>query len=633
MMTPDELRAILDRVDTMDSAEKSIVIKELISQCLEQASVIDFQNASSKELTLQFQEAAAQRDGFGEDNKILRQSLAEAHEQISQLRQALFGRSSEKTTEQAASEDLSEMPSDPLDESSTDDVQLPAPVPETKRHKGGSNKRGTRELDTSRLPKYTVCEEPDTAAYNEKYGRNGWYVLSYEEHRELVHFRELYALKIIKTPVIYVKQDSCDMDHEIVRQLWKEPLYSGSLASPSIAADFMHKKYVLFQPFYRQAQELARKGLPLSRQTMTNWVNNIAIRVLRIVYMYMCSELCRQGHIQNDETTAKVIDDGRKAGSTSYIWVHVTSELDHDAHTIAVYCYELTRGTDHLRKFFNDGGERVFTCDAYASYQTFKRESDGKITTTGCWMHCRRKFYSALQILQQSLKFKTQQVGGQPGAASDALTGSPEYKAVDLIGKIYKADEPLKKVSPDIRKACRDKDVKPKVDDFFSYIHSLDPETPTYSSSLSKAISYALNQETELRQFLEDPFVPIDNGNCERAARGVAMLRQSSQFFFSITGAEAGAMIMTITETAKRNGADPYYYLKYLLEELPSRLTPPSEDVSYLKDLMPWSESYKTYESEQKKADIDFRCNCQLELPPALAEGLQGAESPPGKAA
>ncbi|MCD7725795.1 MAG: IS66 family transposase [Clostridiales bacterium] len=293
--------------------------------------MIQFQKASGEELSLQFQEVKAQRDGYSEDNKILRKNLSDALEQVSQLRQALFGRSSEKTTEQSPAEDSCEIPSDPLDEDSTDDVQLPpVPVPVLKNRTGGSNKRGIRELDTSRLPKYTVCEEPDTAAYNEKYGQEGWYVLSYEEHREVVHFREMYALKVTKTPVIYVKQESCDMDHEIVRQPRKEPLYSGSLASPSIVADIMHKKYVLFQPFYRQAQELARKGLPLSRQTMTNWVNTITIRVLRIVYMFMCSELCRQGHVQNDETTAKVIDDGRKAGSTSFIWVHVTSELDHE---------------------------------------------------------------------------------------------------------------------------------------------------------------------------------------------------------------------------------------------------------------------------------------------------------------
>ena len=34
----------------------------------------------------------------------------------------------------------------------------------------------------------------------------------------------------------------------------------------------MNSKYVLALPLYRQEQELHRLGLPVSRQTMSNWV-------------------------------------------------------------------------------------------------------------------------------------------------------------------------------------------------------------------------------------------------------------------------------------------------------------------------------------------------------------------------
>ena len=48
-------------------------------------------------------------------------------------------------------------------------------------------------------------------------------------------------------------------------------------------------------------------------------------------------------------------------------------------------------------------------------------------------------------------------------------------------------------------------------------------------------------------------------------------------------------------KTAKANGADTYYYLKYLLETAPKS---PELEVSdrFLEDLMPWSESYRRYE-------------------------------------
>ena len=53
-------------------------------------------------------------------------------------------------------------------------------------------------------------------------------------------------------------------------------------------------------------------------------------------------------------------------------------------------------------------------------------------------------------------------------------------------------------------------------------------------------------------------------------------------------------------KTAKANGADTYYYLKYLLETAPKS---PELEVSdrFLEDLMPWSESYRRYEAKEKE--------------------------------
>ena len=56
----------------------------------------------------------------------------------------------------------------------------------------------------------------------------------------------------------------------------------------------------------------------------------------------------------------------------------------------------------------------------------------------------------------------------------------------------------------------------------------------------------------------------------------------------------------TSVETAKSNGVDVYFYLKYLLEKAP---TTPDLKVGrkYLDILMPWSEEDKLYEAQQKK--------------------------------
>ena len=54
-------------------------------------------------------------------------------------------------------------------------------------------------------------------------------------------------------------------------------------------------------------------------------------------------------------------------------------------------------------------------------------------------------------------------------------------------------------------------------------------------------------------------------------------------------GANASAMVYSMVETAKANGADVYLYLKYLLTKTPTDLTSDEE----LEKLCPWDPSCK----------------------------------------
>ena len=50
---------------------------------------------------------------------------------------------------------------------------------------------------------------------------------------------------------------------------------------------------------------------------------------------------------------------------------------------------------------------------------------------------------------------------------------------------------------------------------------------------------------------------------------------------------------MSLMQTAELNGADPYYYLKYLMDELPKHLA--DAPAAYMDDMMPWSQRYREY--------------------------------------
>ena len=56
----------------------------------------------------------------------------------------------------------------------------------------------------------------------------------------------------------------------------------------------------------------------------------------------------------------------------------------------------------------------------------------------------------------------------------------------------------------------------------------------------------------------------------------------------TVRGAESSAVLYSIAETAKANGLKPYYYFKYVLEEMPKYIE--GSDRSFIQDLLPWSD-------------------------------------------
>lgn len=347
--------------------------------------------------------------------------------------------------------------------------------------------------------------------------------------------------------------------------------------------------------------DFLRSGVPLSRQTITNWINRFSNGLLAIVADYMATLLCMRSYNQCDETPFEVILDGRKAGTKSFVWVHTTSELDPD-HPIIVFRFELTRETEHLRRFYGDSGfTGNITSDAYCSYDVLEGEYPD-IQGSGCLMHVRRRFFYAALLIRVN------------GKDPEMLRDIPEIKALALIDAINDVETPLKACSQEERLRVRQTAVKEKVDAFFSYIKTLDADDPSYSEKLRDAIRYALNQEKKLRRFLDDPMIPADNGFAERCIKPFACARRNWLFSYSIEGAEAATTLFTLVETAKANNAHPYYYLKYLLETLSTQKV--GKGMSFLDDCMPWSGVYRTYEANEKQLAMRFFANqCPPERP------------------
>ena len=421
----------------------------------------------------------------------------------------------------------------------------------------------------------------DIDKLNKQYGEGQWRFAYWKEERKVELIHQTTYLKVTYTPIV-----SVGLDHQLIRIPTEDALIPKSVASASLLAQIMLDWNRMYLPLYRQESDPNRFGFALSRQTMSNWILYVAQTHLRRVYEYLCQQLKGYRYQNCDETYYSVTLDERGPGAKSFIWVHRSGDLA-DVPQIVVYCYEKTRSADHLRDFYAGLQEMIYlTCDAYSAYPCYADESNGLIILTRCHMHCRRRFVEALLIL--NLK----------GLTDEQILDLPEAQAILLIRKIYLAEGQLKNLSPEERLERRKAEVLPKVNAFFAFVRNIDLSNPLLSEKMKDAVQYALNQETYLRRFLTDGNIPIDNGIAERSVKPVALYRRNSLFSFSVKGAESMAMIFSLIETARANGADPYFYLKYLMEKMPKHLY--DKECEYMPDLMPWSDVYRRYESEER---------------------------------
>ena len=127
------------------------------------------------------------------------------------------------------------------------------------------------------------------------------------------------------------------------------------------------------------------------------------------------------------------------------------------------------------------------------------------------------------------------------------------------------------------------------VDEYFAWVKKnqryVDPESKT-----GQAFTYSVNQEQYLRVFLEDPELSMDNNLAEQAIRPFTLGRKNWVMIDTIKGAEASAVLYSLSETSRANGLRSYEYFRYLLTELPKHIHDFETEIP--ESLFPWSEDF-----------------------------------------
>ena len=261
---------------------------------------------------------------------------------------------------------------------------------------------------------------------------------------------------------------------------------------------------------------------------------------------------------------------------TGYMWVHLTGELS-PVPKIVVYEYQKTRHSGHPREYYKKFNGILMT-DGLEQYHKLAREHEG-IVNANCFAHARRHFANAIKAMGKGNK--------------EAVESSVAYKALVRIGAVYKLEETLKNLSPEDRLKERQASIKPLVEEYFAWVKEvLASSIVLPKSETVKGLNYSINQEEYLKVFLTDGEVPIDDSASERALRNFTIGRKNWMTINTVRGAQASAIIYSITETARANNLNVYYYIKHLLTELPQLVDENGNiEQAMLEPLMPWSKN------------------------------------------
>jgi hypothetical protein len=151
-------------------------------------------------------------------------------------------------------------------------------------------------------------------------------------------------------------------------------------------------------------------------------------------------------------------------------------------------------------------------------------------------------------------------------------------EAVRRFARIYGVEAELKDLSDDERRAQRQLLAKPLWEELQQWLR-LERRLVVDGSPTAKAIDYTLMHWTALTRHLDDGAVALDNNHLERQIKPWAMGRRAWMFVGSELAGQRAAIVMSLVQSARMNGHDPWAYLRDVLQRLPTQPNSRIEDL------------------------------------------------------
>ena len=374
--------------------------------------------------------------------------------------------------------------------------------------------------------------------------------ISLETGKPLVKIGEDRTRKLaVKPPEYYVKvfvipryADPDDPGRGVVSAAAPDFAIPGGTFDESFIADVVADKCAMHLPLYRQEERLRNLGIEVGRQTLCRLYMKAA-QVLLPLYLLMKENILGRGIIFTDDTPVRLQVPGNRKTVTGRMWIYIGGG---NGPPFRVFEFTRDRCKKRPREFLGDFRGYIHA-DAYKGYDDlFARDG---VHECGCWMHVRRKFVDA------------------EDAPPDLREGV--LRAIRHIYRYERFARNRSNSSDELVLAVRREKIAPLIDWLFARTaRALKDGEVLPGSAFAKAVGYMHGLGDALRTFLGHPQLMPDNGESERAIRPLAIGRRNWLFAGSKRGGEATGILLSIVQSCRAAGIDPFAYLEDVLRRI-----------------------------------------------------------------
>lgn len=331
-------------------------------------------------------------------------------------------------------------------------------------------------------------------------------------------------------------------------------------------------RYGSGMPFYRLERLQKSLGVPLPASVQWEQASRVA-QDLQPVYEHLITQAAQASVVFSDDTTMRVaslrqeIQRQEKPTRTGLFTTGIVGKGEH--HSVSLFFTGRQHAGENLAALLDQREAQrlppLHMCDGLA-----RNVPKGHATVDcQCNVHARRGFVEVEGSFPEECR-----------------------KVVESFSAIYRVEAQAREaeLSAKQRLELHQTHSQPVMEELRTWFTELlDGKKVEPNSGLGGAIAYMQERWTQLTQFLRVPGAPIDNNDAERILKTAILHRKNSLFYRSERGAQVGDLFMSLVQTCRGNGVNPFDYMMAVIRNAATAKADPGH-------WMPWN--YQTPRDE-----------------------------------